>query len=977
VINIKSDTNLVFALSLVEDDLFGIIPMPYVLQKSSEKYFTINKRLNNRDFEHKLINTNSELKEIIRISESLSPFQLNKQFNKKQKNRNFVDFYNKADKNTQKHISDVVDTLKSTIYTLSKQQDALLFFKEGNDKQIYNDRLISFSNIPARVSFVFEKKEDNLFYRLNLFYKNNKINPGEENIRIVNNQDALFVYKNELISFDEKEFNGNKLKPFLTKDEIVINEKLQGVFFKKFISPVVKNFEYRISGFDLNELKVSLKPQIFIEKTFTGKIILTPIFVYQDYKIEFYKTQTLFVKVVEVDGNFTLESIQRELEHEDYLLNKLIKLGLTRLTKYFYLDNLSDDIYAFTEQISPFLNEMKNMGFEVINRLFASKINYSIPKINYETRQQQDWFDLHITISIGKFNLKFTKFRKHILNKNKEFILPDNSIFIIPEAWFSELYSLARRTDENNKTGIHRTHIKILKNNKLVPPDDSIAFSLSKLETNKSRNIPKGITARLRDYQLYGYRWLSEMTENNFGVCLADDMGLGKTLQVITVLQGYFENRTFVRTKADSQLSLFNLNENINEEDADPVSSALLVVPKTLIYNWVEELGKFAPELTFMVYHGGGRSKRLEEKIHQVHIVITTYGMIRRDIDHLKTLNFSFLIADESQAIKNPQSKAYKAITQIKTRRKISITGTPLENSPMDLWAQMNFLNKHLLGNRNFFEQTYVQPISTHPEGPETIELKDIISPFILRRMKKDVAKELPEKTEQVIYCRMKEYQKEFYESEKSAIRNELLFSKEKGGNAINALAMLNRLRQIAIHTKLVEQNDSGESGKFDNIVFTISTLMEQGHKFLIFSSFVKHLNLFAEYFIQNNIAYSMLTGKDRKNRQTIVKNYQENPEIKPFLISIKAGGLGLNITAASYVLIIDPWWNPFVEQQAIDRTHRIGQTENVMVYKYITRDSIEEKMMVLQQSKIALNDKLIGKMPTGKFKIEDIEKLL
>ena len=350
--------------------------------------------------------------------------------------------------------------------------------------------------------------------------------------------------------------------------------------------------------------------------------------------------------------------------------------------------------------------------------------------------------------------------------------------------------------------------------------------------------------------------------------------------------------------------------------------------------------------------------------------------MVRTDIDELKSHRFSYLVADESQAIKNPQSKVFKAIMLLQSDNTITITGTPIENSLSDLWAQMSFINDNILGNRSYFEETYMKAIHKDHNSLEAAELRSITGPFILRRLKKDVAKELPPKIEQVIYCQMHESQKEIYETEKSAIRNEILFAKNRDANIINALAMLNKLRQIAIHPLLIDEGYESLSGKFDSILHVIHNLMEQGHKFLIFSSFVKHLKLFQNYFEDNNISYSMLTGR-HNNRQKIVGEYENSAAIKPFLISIKAGGVGLNITSASYVLIIDPWWNPFVELQAIDRTHRIGQTQKVVVYKFITNDTVEEKMIALQKSKLNLSDTLINENDTGRLKLGEIKKLL
>ncbi|MCD6542965.1 MAG: DEAD/DEAH box helicase, partial [Flavobacteriaceae bacterium] len=605
--------------------------------------------------------------------------------------------------------------------------------------------------------------------------------------------------------------------------------------------------------------------------------------------------------------------------------------------------------------------------------------------------QKQDWFDLYIRVQFGEFEIDFIQLKNHILNHINEYELPDGTIAIIPSNWFSELYIFAKRTNQNKQTSILKTHLKILEKNKIIEPDKELEKSIKAFKVKKEVDLPNNSIAKLRDYQKIGYQWLYHLTQHQFGVCLADDMGLGKTLQVITLLQQYFEthskpsNTDHSKKKngdtSNFQLSLFDEVLSVNQNDknnleksSEPLfKSVLLVVPKSLIFNWIIELQKFAPELTYSIYHTLDREQNLKYVLHKKNIIITTYGVIRRDIDLLRNQQFSYLILDESQAIKNPNSKTYQAVINLDSQYKISMTGTPIENNLNDLWAQMNFLNHNMLGDLNFFEKNYRIPIQNDAEASELNELSTIIDPFILRRLKKDVAKELPEKIEQTIYCEMHHEQLELYEKEKSKIRNELMSGKK---SYMDVLAVLNRLRQIAIHPNLIDINNKMTSGKFEIIVQYIESIIEQGDKFLIFSSFVKHLELFKQYFENKDIAYSMLTGKDN-NRQEIVDRFEKTDSIKPFLISIKAGGVGLNLTSANYVFIIDPWWNPFVERQAIDRTHRIGQDKNVMVYRFISKDSIEEKILLLQQSKIKMSDTLIEKDFAEKMKLNDLLGLI
>ena len=675
-----------------------------------------------------------------------------------------------------------------------------------------------------------------------------------------------------------------------------------------------------------------------------------------------------------------LESINRDFNYEKKLLDELLKLNFVNKVKYFAFDKKETNKYNFMEYMIEIIPVLKKIGFSIKNNLFLNEINIIKPEINTQINKKQDWFDLNITVVFGKFKIPFHKLQKHILEENSEYILPDNSIAIIPNEWFAELRPFAKRSSKDG-VYIHNSSYFLIDESDIILPSSNVTKLAAANNGNEKVELPNSNIATLRDYQKEGYYWLYNATKNNIGVCLADEMGLGKTVQIITLLKSFFENKN-TKSKAETsakqiQLSLFDnlINDTGNNTlDSETCQSALIIVPRSLIFNWIDELKKFAPEITYAVYYGTNRKQILEKNLHQTHLLISTYGVIRQDIEILEDIKFSFVILDEAHYIKNPSSKIYKAIIQLEAENRISITGTPIENSLTDLWAQMNFLNDNMLGNFSYFKNEYIDAIVSNNFAPEIKELQKIIKPLILRRLKKDVAKELPEKTEIIVFNEMEESQRILYEEKKSSIRNAILFGNKKQGY-IHAIAILNELRQIVLHPKLTDDKYQFMSGKYETIINIVENLLAEGHKFLIFSSFVKHLNIYKEYFEANNIEYSMLTGKD-KNRQKIVEDYQNNEKIKPFLISIKAGGQGLNITSANYVLIIDPWWNPFVEQQAIDRTHRIGQTKNVFVYKFITKNTIEEKIQELQKSKINLSESLISER-FNKLSVDDIEKLI
>jgi SNF2 family DNA or RNA helicase len=313
--------------------------------------------------------------------------------------------------------------------------------------------------------------------------------------------------------------------------------------------------------------------------------------------------------------------------------------------------------------------------------------------------------------------------------------------------------------------------------------------------------------------------------------------------------------------------------------------------------------------------------------------------------------------------VKNPSSKTYKSVLKLNSKYKLVLTGTPIENSLSDLWSQMNFLNKGMLGNLAFFRRYFITPIEKHNKKEPQEKLQILIRPFILRRTKEEVAKDLPPLMEQVVLCEMAGSQQKTYEREKSIIRNSILSSMEENGvnkSAMIILQGLTKLRQLANHPQLLENSTEAESGKFEEIFLMLENLMAEKHKVLIFSSFVKHLELLKTKIEQNQWKYSMLTGQT-SNRGEVIRQFQEEPDNRIFLISLKAGGVGLNLTGADYVFIIDPWWNPAAENQAISRAHRIGQKKHVFVYRFITENSIEEKIQLLQGRKNSLAEQFIN----------------
>jgi non-specific serine/threonine protein kinase len=451
-----------------------------------------------------------------------------------------------------------------------------------------------------------------------------------------------------------------------------------------------------------------------------------------------------------------------------------------------------------------------------------------------------------------------------------------------------------------------------------------------------ARPLPENLKGELLPYQKAGVDWLHFLHEYGFGGCLADDMGLGKTVQVLAFLQSLRENEA-------------------------ALAANLIVVPRSLLVNWRREAEKFTPGLRILEYHGQMRAKD-PAVFDDYDLVLTTYGIVIKDIELFRNYRFHYAILDESQAIKNPLSQSAKACRLLQSDHRLVMTGTPVENSTFELWSQFAFLNPGLLGNLEYFKSQIGGPIEKEGDLETAQFLRKIVYPFILRRTKEQVAPELPPRTEHIIYGEMEPAQRKFYVRTRETYRKSLLGLIENQGMddaRMRILEGLLRLRQICIHPRLVDKIYRGDSAKFELLLETIETLLAERHKALIFSQFVETLKLLRAELDRRDIRYAYLDGQTR-DRQEQVDIFQGDPACPLFLISLRAGGFGLNLTAADYVIHLDPWWNPAVEMQASDRAHRLGQDKPVFIYKYILRDSVEEKILQLQERKRNLVDQLI-----------------
>lgn len=485
----------------------------------------------------------------------------------------------------------------------------------------------------------------------------------------------------------------------------------------------------------------------------------------------------------------------------------------------------------------------------------------------------------------------------------------------------------------------------------------SLANRLQEFEGIKTPVMPDTLNARLRPYQLEGVAWMGFLSEFKFNGILADDMGLGKTLETLAHL---------LHEKSVGRLD----------------STTLIVAPTSLLSNWQREAARFTPTLTTHIWHGGNR-KQQAFKFDSVDIVITSYALVTRDLDMLQQESFGYLVLDEAQAIKNPTAKITQAVKTIDAERKLCLTGTPLENHLGELWSQFDFLMPGFLGSRKHFNRYFKTPIESHGNSDRQVRLTQLIRPFLLRRRKEQVASDLPPKTEIIREVVLEGSQARLYESIRVTMEQrvrQLLASRGLARSHIEMLDALLKLRQTCCHPKLVKLDSARgieESAKTELLIEMLTELISEGKKILLFSQFTEMLGLIESEVMNAGIPYVKLTGRTRK-RDEVIDAFQHG-DVPLFLISLKAGGTGLNLTAADTVIHYDPWWNPAVENQASDRAHRIGQTKPVFIYKLVATNTVEEKIMKMQQAKKQLADQTLNQgenQPLTKLSTDEVISL-
>jgi len=808
-------------------------------------------------------------------------------------------------------------------------------------------KIFTTSNLlPAELSAQFISPEFEVSYANGKYIVDCRIKLPLADLNIAENESEsslIFQYHNQFYTWNRSE-DIMQVEKFLPTGKIEIAAGDWNRQLMLFVMPLSKDYQVHFSNVQKEEIK-DLQPEWKIQLKEKGDYLLfQPIFIYRGYEVRSTDKEKI---VLPAEDRILI--IHRNIEAEKVLMQKIESLHsqFVHPTDSSALALKGSDVLK-NNWFFLFIDAAKEMnlpvhGFEALKNF---RFNTAKPATQIFISSNTDWFDAKIQINFGEQKVTVEDVKKALANKQQFVQLGDGTLGILPEEWIKK-YSLLFRVGDGKQGSmkLSKYHFSVIEELYLQRDEQELFFQLEekyeRLKENhsiKPIEAPAHLQAILRPYQESGFQWLNYLREVQWGGILADDMGLGKTIQALSFLH---------HLKAETG-----------------TLKAMVVCPTTLMFNWQNEIKKFTPNLTYYMHHGGARSRgNLSDD--KIDVIITTYGTLRSDIKQFVEVPFDYVILDESQAIKNPSSKVTKAAGLLKSKNRLCLSGTPLQNNTFDIFAQMNFLNPGMLGSVEFFKHEFSMPIDKFGEKEQKDHLRKLLYPFILRRTKEQVAKDLPEKQEMVLFCEMGDEQRKIYEAYRNDYRDKILGVVENQGiqkSQLTILQGLMKLRQICDSPAIVKEQE-----RFPNVSVKLEEIGREitenisNHKALIFSQFLGMLSLIKDKMRELEVDFEYFDGSSTINeREAAIQRFQNDDSCRVFLISLKAGGVGLNLTAADYVYIVDPWWNPAVEQQAIDRTHRIGQTKNIFAYRMICTDTVEDKILKLQERKRNLAKDLI-----------------
>ena len=859
--------------------------------------------------------------------------------------------------------------INSYIENLENEKEFFISWEEekSNEHLKLDEKLISY--LLDKDNFVntdFEIIEKKQIENISLFLRDNKEIEDRLDIYIEINENLLT--KNNIVGnyiYSQGTFYKVDIEEDTQFPLIDLFQKIDKYELESYATLILKNYKSIDLKYEDYETVVSEErnaiPQIIIEKiSFDNSLYIKINSIISTMDYEFFTKNQIETVLTVNELEKKLEISKINLENLSSDMFEIVKV-LTKLQKSiglkssYYIDN--ENFIILNEELAKEFVKKELLQltgkYSIIgtDRLRKYNIKAVRPKLSGRFSYNLDYFEGEVEVEIEgeKFSIQ------QLLNnykKDEYIVLSDGTNALINREYIEKLQRVFKEEDgEKIKVSFFDMPIvqdmideKAFKNNFLGNKD--FFEGINELPTEEIE-YPK-LNATLRDYQKYGYKWLKYLTDNNLGACLADDMGLGKTLQAIALLS------------------------NLHEEKK---KKSMVIMPKSLIYNWENEIKKFSPKLKVGVYYGINRDF---SSLKKVDVILTTYGTIRNDIENLLEHKFDLLILDESQNIKNINSQTTKAVLLLNAKKRIALSGTPIENNLLELYSLFRFLNPEMFGSVQRFTNSYILPIQKYSDTSTIEELKKKIYPFLLRRVKKEVLEDLPDKIEKLVYVDMNDEHRKFYEERRKYYYSLLEKNTSSQGNfdKFFVLQAINELRHIVSSPEL--ETKKIISSKKEVLIENVIEAIENNHKVLVFVNYLSSIESICESLKENKIKYLKMTGQT-KDRQNLVDKFQSDSRYKVFVMTLKTGGVGLNLVSADTIFIYDPWWNTTVENQAIDRAYRLGQDKTVFAYKMIMRNTIEEKILKLQEIKNKLLDDLISEdnLSTKNLSKNDIEFIL
>jgi superfamily II DNA or RNA helicase len=911
------------------------------------------------------------LHELAELCEELRPDSLYARYANKKVFRHEEDFWATKEKAVRQHVKQMADKRIIKAVGLADKLDIPIIYAKDQKVSLHmSDRLTLDGGSEVTPVMNFSRHEEGTTYRLQLRIGERLVErPSEHQLLVLTHNPGMFVLDKRIYALCEG-FSGQLLLPFVSKQQVEIPRKMENDYFHRFILKQVAQAEINAEGFDITD--VSMQPQACLtaETSIDGGHILSLRFRYDSLEYAADNKINGRVTLTEEDDSFRFVRQLRDKDEEQRLTEMLRKATgrrnsgneVTGAGTVIRFPSVSQQI----DWLREYAPRLKAEGFDVVQP--SDHIYYIGPlSVEQSDTWQGDWLQTDVTVVIdgGRLRIPFRDLRDTILRGEQEYMLPTGEILLIPNEWlkrYSDLMLIGLPKGQGYQR--HRSQISLTPNPSPIGEGSKYTQGQSQERSLSTPLAPwrgaGGEAVTLRPYQQTGFQWLWQNLAAQTGCCLSDEMGLGKTLQTIALLLKYKEATKVTKPITKPLTGMLFSEEEMqgkNEEGtasgerlALPYRTSLVVAPASVVHNWRNELSRFAPSLSVMTYTGD-TSKRKDKRIALMRwdVVLTTYRTLLNDIELLSRDEFGIVVFDESQAFKTATSQIHHAVTRLKALQRMALSGTPVENNLHELWSLMNVLNPNLLGDARSFQNAFVNPIAVQMEESRRDLLRRLIAPYFLKRTKEEVLSDLPERQDEVVVCAMTDEQTSQYTEELSKARNEWFDpTASSQGRQIHILAALQRLRQIA--------NGEGKMG----VVFDyLENLRQTQHKVLIFSEYVTLLEHVGSEMTNRGWNYALLTGQTQ-NREQVIARFQNSADCQFFLISLKAGGVGLNLTAADYVFLLDPWWNRAAEEQAIARAHRIGQQHSVFVYRFVSAGTLEEQILTLQDRKQSLIDSVM-----------------